>query len=103
VYETADGPIWNGQDEIVVREALPDEPSKLAIHVRQFLGQPPPARVAHACYTISRDAMADEIDIYVLVRRPVALKSSRKADQSGLRRCSSKYCRREGEAVVDAD
>jgi hypothetical protein len=25
VYETADGPIWNGQDEIVVREALPDE------------------------------------------------------------------------------
>jgi hypothetical protein len=34
VYETADGPIWNGQDEIVVREALPDEPSKLAIHVR---------------------------------------------------------------------
>jgi hypothetical protein len=25
VYETADGPIWNGRDEIVVREALPDE------------------------------------------------------------------------------
>jgi hypothetical protein len=25
VYETSDGPIWNGQDEIVVREALPDE------------------------------------------------------------------------------
>jgi hypothetical protein len=25
VYETADGPIWNGQDEIVVREARPDE------------------------------------------------------------------------------
>jgi hypothetical protein len=25
VYETVDGPIWNGQDEIVVREALPDE------------------------------------------------------------------------------
>jgi hypothetical protein len=25
VYETADGPIWNGQDEMVVREALPDE------------------------------------------------------------------------------
>jgi hypothetical protein len=25
VLETADGPIWNGQDEIAVREALPDE------------------------------------------------------------------------------
>jgi hypothetical protein len=25
VYETADSPIWNGHDEIVVREALPDE------------------------------------------------------------------------------
>jgi hypothetical protein len=25
VYEMADGPIWNGLDEIVVREALPDE------------------------------------------------------------------------------
>jgi hypothetical protein len=25
VYETADGPIWNGQDEIVVRQALPNE------------------------------------------------------------------------------
>jgi hypothetical protein len=25
VCETEDGPIWNGQDEIVVREALPDE------------------------------------------------------------------------------
>jgi len=25
VYETAEGPIWNGQDEIVVREALPEE------------------------------------------------------------------------------
>jgi hypothetical protein len=25
VYETADGPIWNGRDEIVVREALPDQ------------------------------------------------------------------------------
>jgi hypothetical protein len=25
VYETSDGPIWNGQDTIAVREALPDE------------------------------------------------------------------------------
>jgi len=25
VFETADGPIWNGADEIVVREALPAE------------------------------------------------------------------------------
>jgi hypothetical protein len=25
VYETADGPIWNGQDEIVVRQAPPNE------------------------------------------------------------------------------
>jgi hypothetical protein len=25
VYETDDGPIWNGLDEIVVREALPPE------------------------------------------------------------------------------
>jgi hypothetical protein len=25
VFETADGPLWNGEDEIVVREALPAE------------------------------------------------------------------------------
>jgi hypothetical protein len=25
VFETSDGPIWNGRDTIVVREALPDE------------------------------------------------------------------------------
>jgi hypothetical protein len=25
VYETSDGPIWNGKDEIVLREALSDE------------------------------------------------------------------------------
>jgi hypothetical protein len=28
VYETADGPIWNGQDEIVVRESLPPESAR---------------------------------------------------------------------------
>jgi hypothetical protein len=25
VFETADGPLWNGEDEIIVREALPAE------------------------------------------------------------------------------
>jgi hypothetical protein len=35
VYETADGPLWNGQDEIIVREALPDERERwLFFHAR---------------------------------------------------------------------
>jgi hypothetical protein len=37
VFETADGPIWNGADAIVVREALPVERErKLAVRQRPY-------------------------------------------------------------------
>jgi hypothetical protein len=36
VFETADGPIWNGEDVIVVREALPVEREKLAVRPRPY-------------------------------------------------------------------
>jgi hypothetical protein len=42
VYETADGPIWNGQDEIVVREARPDERApwlSIRAHSREPVGE----------------------------------------------------------------
>jgi hypothetical protein len=40
VYETADGPIWNGHDDIVVREALPEE-RKHWLFIRANSARPP--------------------------------------------------------------
>jgi hypothetical protein len=49
VYETADGPIWNGQDKIVVREALPDE---RASWLSMFANSEPPDVPMEGRYTL---------------------------------------------------
>ena len=36
VFETADGPLWNGEDEIIVREALTSRKRKLAVRSRPY-------------------------------------------------------------------
>ena len=69
-----------------------------------FLGQPPPAGIAHARRAIAVDAVADEIDIgVVLVGRPVALEIVEERRPVGLQAMHLEIAQREREAVVDAD
>ena len=63
VYEMADGPLWNGQDEIIVREALPDERERcLFFHVRSE--RPDTPREEHLTHHIYIVEIVNEADGY---------------------------------------
>ena len=71
---------------------------------RALLGQPPPAGLAHACGAVAVKAVADEVDIGVIViGRPMALEIVEKARPVGQEPMHFEIAQREREAVVDAD
>ncbi len=71
---------------------------------RALLGQAPPAGIAHACRAVAVDAVANEIDIgVILVGRPVALEIVEEGWPIRLEPVHFEIAQREREAVVDAD
>ena len=71
---------------------------------RALLGQAPPASIAHARRAVAECALADEIDIgVILVGRPMALEIVEERRPVGLEAMHLEIAQREREAVVDAD
>jgi hypothetical protein len=71
---------------------------------RALLGQAPPAGVAHARRAVAVNAVADELDIgVILVGRPVALEIIEEARPVRRQSMRLEIAQREGKAVVDAD
>ena len=68
-----------------------------------FLGQPPPARVARARSAVAAYALANEIDVDVLVGRPMPLEIVEERRPVGLEAMYLEIAQRKREAVVDAD
>src|SRR5262249_6682251 len=69
-----------------------------------LLGEPPPAGVADASGTVAHDALADEIDIgVVVVGRPMVLEIVEEGGPIELEAMRLEIAQRKGKAVVDAD
>ena len=68
-----------------------------------FLGQPPPAGAACARAAVSHHAVANEIDVDVLVGRPMALEIVEEGGPVRLEAVHLKIAQWEREAVVDTD
>jgi len=67
------------------------------------LGQPLPARIAHARRTVAGEAIAHEIDIDVLIRRPVALEVVEERGPVRHEPVHLEIAQRKRKSVVDAD
>ena len=69
-----------------------------------FLGQPPPASIAHARRAIARRALADKINVgVILVGRPMALEIVEEGGPIVLQSMHLEVAQRKRKAVVDAD
>jgi hypothetical protein len=74
VCETADGPIWNGQDEIVVRKALPDERARWREEAAEcapdgFCGSAPRGCEPRAEQAVANEWMESESRAWVKMAR----------------------------------
>jgi hypothetical protein len=71
---------------------------------RAFLGQTPPAGITHACGAVAVDAVADELDIgVILVGRPVSLEIVGEAQPVGQQPVRLEIAQRERKTVVNPD
>ncbi|MFZ0459404.1 MAG: hypothetical protein WAM17_13355, partial [Rhodoplanes sp.] len=68
-----------------------------------LLGQPPPAGMAHARRAVATQAVANEIDVDILVGRPMALEIVEEGGPVGLQAMPLEVAQRKRKAVVDAD